>query len=182
MTVSPLVALPEPSYPTLVVWDFNIYYPVTDPLGCYSTEELVTSIFYFSRSSELRFAVLNQHGVYTRFPLRGSGRSSVLCLSFTSPFLLPFCQAWDTPLPSTGSDPVPDQITLFHPFSSSPSPSPNWALTNWPARKPLLKDFAVPHPPSLPTWPSLDAWFDSHLTCLTALLISHTPMKRSFYL
>ena len=51
---------------------------------------------YFSRSSELGFSLLNQPGVYTRFPLGGSGRPSVLDLSFASPLLLPFCQTWDT--------------------------------------------------------------------------------------
>ena len=130
MTVSPLVAFPETSFPTLVVGDFNIHHPLPDPLRSHSAEELATSFPYFSRSSELGFGLLNLPGVYTRFPLGGSGRPSVLDLAFASPLLLPFCQTWDTPLPSTGSDHVPVQIILSHSFTSPPPPSPNWALTD----------------------------------------------------
>ena len=181
MTVSPLVAFPEPSYPTLVVGDFNIHHPLPDFLCSHSAEELATSFPYFSRSSELGFGLLNQPGVYTRFPLGGYGRPSLLDLSFASPSLVPFCLTWDTPLPSTGSDHVPVQIMLSHPFTSSPSPSPNWSLTDWPTLAPLLKDFTVPQPPPLPTRLSLEAWFDRHLSRLTTLLTSHTPTKCPSY-
>ena len=181
MTVSPLVTFPETSFPTLVVGDFNIHYPLPDSLPSHSAEELATSFPYFSRSSELGFGLLNQPGVYTRFPLGGSGRPSVLDLSFASPSLLPFCQKWDTPLPSTGSDQVPIQIILSYPFTSPPPPSPNWSLTDWPALVPLLKDFTVPPPPPLPTRLALEAWFDRHLSRLTTLLTSHTPTKRPSY-
>ena len=181
MTVSPLVAFPEPSYPTLVVGDFHIHHPLPDPLRSHSREELATSFPYFSLSSELGFGFFNQPGVYTRFPLGSSGRPSVLDLSFAFHSLLSFCQAWATPLPSTGSDHVPVQIIRSHRFSSPPLPSPNWSLTDWPTLIPLLQDFAVPHPPSVPTRLSLEAWFDRHLTRLTALLTSHTPTMRPSY-
>ena len=181
MTVSPLVAFPEPFYPTLVVGDFHIYHPLPDPLRSHSAEELAMSFPYFSRSSELGFSLLNQPGVYTRFPLGGPGQPSVFDLSFAFPLLLPSCQTWDTPLPSTSSDHVPVQITLSHPFSSPPPPSPNWSLTDWPALVPLFKDFVVSQPPPLRTRLSLEAWFDRHLTRLTTLLTSHTPTKRPTY-
>ena len=84
MTVSPLVVFPKSSYPTLVVRDFNMHHPWPDPLRYHSAEELATSFPYFSRSSELGFGLLNQPGVYTCFPLSGSGRPSVLDLSFAS--------------------------------------------------------------------------------------------------
>ena len=85
MTVSPLVAFPETSFPTLVVGDFNIHHPLPDPLRSHSLDELATSFPYFSRSSELGFSLLNQPGVYTRFPLDCSGCPSVIDLSFASP-------------------------------------------------------------------------------------------------
>ena len=141
MTVSPLVAFPETSFRTLVVGDFNIHHPLPDPLRSHTADDLATSFTYFSRSSELGFSLLNQPGGYTLFPLGGSGRPSVLDLSFVSPSLLPFCPIWDTPLSSTGSDHVPDQIILSHPLTSPPPPPPHWSLTNWPALAPLLKDF-----------------------------------------
>ena len=160
MTVSPLVAFPKPPYPTLVVGDFNIHHLLPDPPRSYSAKELATTFPYFSRSSKLGFGLLNQPGVYTRFPLGGSGRPSVLDLSFASPLLLPFCQTWGIPLPSTGSDHVSVQIILSHPFTSPPPPSLNWSLTDWPALIPFLKDFTFPQPPPLPTRLSLEAWFD----------------------
>ena len=46
MTVSPLVAFPEPSYPTLVVGDFNMHHPLPDPLRSHTAEELATSFPY----------------------------------------------------------------------------------------------------------------------------------------
>ena len=177
----PAGCFPETSYPTLVVGDFNIHHPLPDPLRSHSAEELATSFPYFSRASELGFGLLNQPSVYTRFPLGGSGRPSVLDLSFASPSLLPFCQTWDTPLPSTGTDHVPVQLILSHPFTSPPPPSPNWSLTDWPTLVLLLKDFTVPPPPSLPTRLSLEAWFDRHLSRLTTLLTSHTHTKRPSY-
>ena len=175
MTVSPLVAFPETPFPTLVVGDFNIHHPLPDPLRFHSAEELATSFPYFSRSSEVGFGLLNRPSAYTHFPLGGSGRPSVLDLSFASTSLLPFCQTWDTPLPSTGSDHVPVQIVLSHPSTSPPPPSPNWFLTDWPDLAPLVKDFTVPLPPSLPTRLSLEAWFDRYLSPLTTLLTSHIP-------
>ena len=178
MTVSPQVTFPETSFPTLVVGDFNIHHPLPDPSHSHSAEELSTSSPYFSRSSEIGFGLLDQPGVYTRFPLGGSGRPSVLDLSFAFSLLLPFCQTWDTPLPPTGSDHFPVQIRLSQPFTSPPSPSPNWSLTDWPALVPLLKNLTVPPPPSLPTRISLEAWFDRHLSRHTTLLTSHTPTTR----
>ena len=181
MTVSQLVAFPKTSFPPHVVGDFNIHHPLPDPLRSHSADELATSFPYFSRSSELGFSILNEPGVYTRFPLGGHGHPPVLDLSFASSSLLPFCQTWDTPLPSIGSDHVPVQIILSHPLTSPTPPSPNWSLTDWPALAPLLKDFIVPPPPALPTRLSLEAWFDRHLSCPTTLLTSHTPTKRPSY-
>ena len=178
MTVSPLIAFPDLSHPTLVVGDFNIHHPLPDSLRSHCAEELATSSPYFSRMAELGFGLLNQPGVYTRFSLGGAGRPSVLDLSFASPLLLPFCHAWETSFPSTGSDHVSVQIILSHPFRSPPPRSPNGSLTDWPSREPLLDDFIVPPPPALPTRFSLEAWFDQHLSRLTTLLTSHTPTKR----
>ena len=181
MAVSPLLAFPKSTYPIFVVGDFNISHPLPHPPHSHSAEDLATSFPYFSRSSELGFGRLNQPGVYTCFPLGGSDRLSVLDLSIASPSLLPFWQAWDTPLPSTGSDHVPVQIILSHSLSSPPPPYPNWALTHWPALAPLPKDYIVPQPPALPSRIYLNAWFDRQLTRLTTLLISGTTSKRHSY-
>ena len=178
MTVSPVVSLPEVDFPLLVVGDFNIHHPLSDPLGAHSSEELTLSFPYFSRASELGFEVLNLPCGFTRFPLGRSSRPSVIDLSFASPKLAPFCHHWDTSLPSTGSDHVPITITVSHPVLSPPMPSPNWALTDWDSFTPLLGDLVFPAPSQLPTLLSLEAWFDRHLSTLTSILTSHTPVKR----
>ena len=178
ITVSPVVSLPDVDFPLLVVGDFNINHPLSDPLRAHSSEELALSFPYFCRASGLGFELLNLPGLFTRFPLGGSSCPSVIDLSFASPRLTPFCHHWDTSLPSTGSDHVPITITVSHPVLSPPMPSPNWALTDWDSLTPLLGDLVFPAPPQLLTLLSLEAWFDRHLSTLTSLLTSHTPVKR----
>ena len=90
MRVSPLVAFPATSFPTLVVGDFNIHHPLPDPLRSHSAEELATSFTYFSRSTELGFGLLNQPRVYTRFPLGGSGRPLFLIFPWPPLCCFPF--------------------------------------------------------------------------------------------
>ena len=91
MTVSPVVSLPEVDFPLLVVGDFNIHHPLSDPLRAHSSEELALSFPYFSRASKLGFELLNLPGVFTHFPLGGSSRPSVIDLAFASPRLAFFC-------------------------------------------------------------------------------------------
>ena len=178
MTVSPVVSLPDVDFPLLMVGHFNIHHPLSDPLRVHSCEKLALSFPYFSMASELSFGVLNLPGVFTRFPLGGASRLSVIDLAFASPRLAPFCHHWDTSLPLTGLDHVPITITVSHPVLSPPMPSPNWALTDWDSLTPLLGALDIPAPPQLPTLLSLEAWFDRHLSVLTSLLTSHTSVKR----
>ena len=51
ITVSPVVAFPESTYPTFLVGDFNIYHPRPDPLHSHFADDHATSFPYFSRSS-----------------------------------------------------------------------------------------------------------------------------------
>ena len=158
--------------------DFNIHHPLSDTLRIHSQAELHASFPYFSRAADLGYALLNTSGVYTRFPLSNVGRPSVIDLAFASPALAAYFRAWETPLPSTGSDHIPITILLSHPISSPPLPSPNWSKTDWPSLEPLLKECTVPPPPVLPTRLSLEVWFNKHLDSLTALLRVHTPLYR----
>ena len=89
-TVAPQYTLPTPSHPTLVVGDFNIHHPLSDPLRTHSQAELHVSFPYFPRAADLGYNMLNTPGVYIRFPLSGIGRPSVLDLAFVSPTLAPF--------------------------------------------------------------------------------------------
>ena len=178
MTVSPVVSFSEVDFPLLVVGDVNIHHPLADPLRAHSSEELALSFPYFSTASELGFALVNLLGVFTRFPLGGTSRPSVIDLAFASPRLAPFCHHWDTSLLSTGSDHVPITIVVSHPVLVPPLHSPNWALTDWDSLTLLLGDLVFPAPPQLPPLLSLATWFDRHLSTLSSLLTSHTPVKR----
>ena len=99
MTVSPVVSLPEVDFPLLVVGDFNIHHPLSDPLRAHSSEELALSFPYFSRASELGFELLNLPGVFTRFRLGGISRPSVIDLAFASPRLASFVTIGTSPSP-----------------------------------------------------------------------------------
>jgi len=75
--------------PLLVVGDLNIHNPLSDPLRSFSSRELSSSSLCFELAADFGFTLLNPPGEYTRFPLVGSARPSVLDLSFANPLLLP---------------------------------------------------------------------------------------------
>ena len=158
--------------------DFNIHHPSADPIRRHNSSELKASFPYFSRAAEHGYTLQNTPGVYTRFPLQGSSRPSVLDLAFASSSLVPFFQGWSSDLRSTGSDHVPITITIAHPIAAPPPPAPNWVRTDWPTLEPLLKEAIIPPPPNLPTKHWLEKWFDSNLNTLVALLKAHTPLRR----
>src|SRR5205807_6178943 len=89
---------------------------MADPAREYSLTETSISFPYFSRATNLGFSLLNTPSIYTRFPLGGQARPSVIDLAFASPVLTPFFITWDTPLPSTSSDHIPIALPLPTPF------------------------------------------------------------------
>jgi len=129
-TVVPALALLLYSFPNLVVGDFNIHHPSTDPLRKHYPSELKASFPYFSRAAEYGYTLLNTPGVHTRFPLHGPSSPSVLDLAFVFSASIPFFQESATDLPSTGSDHVPISIRIAHPISSPPPPAPDWLRTD----------------------------------------------------
>jgi len=177
-TITPTLALPSSSFPTLVVGDFNIHHPSADALRKPNSSELKASFPYFARAAEYGYTLLNIPRVHTGFPLEGSCRSSVLDLAFASPALVPFFQEGATDLPSTGSDHVPISIRLAHLITCPPPLAPNWVRTDWPNLQPQLKETNIPPPPALPTKHTFEEWFDFHLGTLIELLKTHTPSCR----
>src|SRR5205807_5865873 len=177
-TVSPEVAFPPSPLPTLVVGDFNIHNPMADPGRDYCPTEMSISFPYFSRATDLGFSLLNTPGIYTRFPLGGEARPSVIDLAFASSSLAPFFISWDTPLPSTGSDHIPISLTFAHPVQAPPALELDWTRSDWATISPLLKALTLPQPPALPTRTSFAAWFDKGLDSLTSILRVNTPHKR----
>jgi len=102
-SVQPEVLFPDLGVPLLVVGDININNPLSDTLRHFSPREILSSTPYFEKVAESGFALLNPPGEYTRFPLVGNARPSVIDLAFANPLLLPLVKSWEASLPSTGS-------------------------------------------------------------------------------
>ena len=155
-SVSPETLFPDLGFPLLVVGDLNIHNALADPLRHFSHREIASSTPYFEKAAEAGFALLNPPGEYTRFPLVGNARPSVIDLAFANPPLLPLIKSWEASLPSTGSDHVPITITLAPPSLSQKPPRPRWEDTHWETLDPIVKGFKVPAAPPCPTPPQLD--------------------------
>jgi len=177
-SVPPDVFFPDLGFPLRVVGDLNIHNPLSDPLLHFSPREVSSSTSYFEKAAESGFALFNPPGEYTRFPLVGKARPSVIDLAFANPPLFPLVKSWEASLPSTGSDHVPITITLAAPSLHQKSPRPRWADTDRETLDPIVKGFRVPAAPSCPTPPKQDEWMSESLNRLVALLKEHTPVFR----
>ena len=176
--VPPQLLFPDLGFPLLVVGDLNIHNPLSDPLRHFSSTEISSSTPDFEKAAESGFALLNPPGEYTRFPLVGTARPSVIGLPFANPLLLPLVRSWEASLPSTGSDHVPITITLATSSLNQKPPRPRWADTDWETLEQIIKDFKVPAGPSCPTPQKLDEWMSESLNRLVALLKEHTTVSR----
>jgi len=177
-SISPYVLFPDLGCPLLVLGDLNIHNPLSDPLRHFSQREISSSTPYFEKAAESGFALLNPPGEYTRFPLVGKARPSVIDLAFANPPLLPLIKSWEASLPSTGSDHILITITLAAPSLNQIPPRPRGADTDWETLDPIIRDFKVPAAPSCPTPPQLDEWMSELVNRLVAILKEHTPVSR----
>ena len=177
-SVSPDTLFPTLDVPLLVVGDLNIHNPLSDPLRSCSPREIGSSTPYFEKAAEAGFTLLNPPGEYTRFPLVGKARPSVIDLAFANPLLLPLFKSWEASLPSTGSDHVPITINLAPPTLIQSPRHPRWSDTDWETLSPLIKNFRVPPAPVCPSPADPDKWLAGSLDRLTALLKEHTPVSR----
>jgi len=155
-SVSPEVLFPDLGLPLLVLGDLNIHNSLSDPLRHFSSREISSSTPYFEKAAESGLALLNPPGKYTRFPLVGTARPSVIDLSFANAPLLPLVKSREASLPSTGSNHIPITITLATPSLNQKPPRPRWADTDWETLDPIVKAFKVPAAPPCPTPPQLD--------------------------
>jgi len=177
-SVSPETLFPSLEVPLLVVGDLNMHNSLSDPLRSLSPREILSSTPYFEKAAEAGFSLLNPPGEYTRFPLTGSARPSVIDLSFANPHLRPMVGGWEVSLPSTGSDDVLITIVLAPP-TLVPSPKrPRWSDTDWDTLTPVIKAFKIPPVPLCLSPTDLDKWLAGSLNRLTALLKEHTPVSR----
>ena len=177
-SVSQKVLFNDLGFPLLVLEDLNIHNPLSDPLRLFSHRKISSSTPYIEKAAESGFALLNPPGQYTRFPLVGKARPSVIALAFANHPLLPLVQGWEASLPSTGSDHIRITITLAAPTPNRKPPHPRWADTDWETLDPLVKGVRFPAAPSCPTPPQLDEWMSELLNRLVPLLKEHTPVSR----
>jgi len=98
-SVPPEVLFPDLGFPLLVVGDLNIHNPLSDPLRHFSPGELSSSTPYFEKAAQSGFALLNPPGEYTRFPLVGKARPSVIDFAFANPPLLLLVKILEPPSP-----------------------------------------------------------------------------------
>jgi len=84
-SIPPEVLFPDLGFPLLVLGDLNIHNPLSDPLRHVSQREISSSTPYFEKVADTGFALLNPPGEYTRFPLVGKARPSVIDLAFANP-------------------------------------------------------------------------------------------------
>lgn len=105
---------PDVVFPLLVVGDLNILNHLPDPLRSFSSLQISSSAPDFDFAAPGGFAFLKPPSLYTRFPLSGRARPSVIDLVFAKALLLPFLKRWDTlSLP-------PALATSLSPYSSLP--------------------------------------------------------------
>ena len=153
-SVLPEVLFPDLGFPLLVLGDLNIHNPLSDSLGHFSQQEISSSTAYFEKAAESGFTLFNPPGEYTRFPLLGKARPSVIDLAFANPPLLPLVKSWEASLPSTGSDHIPITITLAAPSPNQKPPRPRWGDTDWETLDQIVQGFKVPAARPCPTPPN----------------------------
>jgi len=177
-SVPPDIVFPMSSLPTLTLGDLNIHHPTADPVRVFKEDEIATSTPYFDRATELGFTLLNVPGLFTRFSMSLIRHPGVIDLAFACPLLAPYFAEWTDPLPSPGSDHIPILLHFEAPLFRAPSPTPNWALTDWPALESSLKAARISPVPPVPTTVLMDISFKTNLDRITAELALHTPVKR----
>lgn len=163
-TVPPDLVFPCLPHPTLTLGDLNLHHPTTDPLSSFKQDDLASSTPNFDMATELGFSLLNPPGVYINLPS-------------ACPLVVPFLSEWSDPLPLTGSDHIPILIRFDAPLFHHAPPSPNWALTDWPALEADLKALIIPSPPARPTSRSMGIWFYTNFTRGNTTLAVHILLK-----
>jgi len=83
-SVPPESLFPDTGIPLWVVRDLHIHNPLADPLRSFLFWEVSSSAVYFELAALGGFALINSPGVYTRFPLSGKPRPSVIDLAFAN--------------------------------------------------------------------------------------------------
>jgi hypothetical protein len=88
----------------MVLEDFNIHNPISDPERDFISNKLSHFNPYFLTALDIGYSLLNTPGSYTRITNAKAQRSSVIDLCFANPHLLPFIHSLKNNIPPSGSD------------------------------------------------------------------------------
>src|SRR6266566_1267494 len=174
-SISPTILFKASNLPTLVLGDFNIHHPTSDPQCIFKRSEITLSNSYHNAALDNNYILLNTPGSYTRISNSQTQRSGVLDLCFANSALVQFVHSWSNNLPSSGSDHTVIQIKINPPSPPTAASSPQWNLTPWPLLEKFIENFSTS---SISDSEDISSWFDSNLSNLTAPIIAITPKKR----
>lgn len=122
-----------PQVPTLIVGDFNIHSPLTDPTRSFNKNEMGESLPFFQLASELGFSCINHPRVITRWAPEPDKQDSVIDLTFASLSLTPHEPSWSRADWHTGSDHTVCSTALMLDNPPEFIPRYNWVQTDWKA-------------------------------------------------
>jgi hypothetical protein len=159
----------------MVLGDFNIHNPISDPDRTLSANELALSNPYFLTALDCDYTLLNDPGSFTRHSNAQTQRPSVIDLCFANSKLLSFIKNRKNNLPPSGSDHTVIQVTITPPALNIVKPSPNGKLTPWPVLTPFLENLKIPKPQPDD---DITSWFANNINALTTPLKEITPQKK----
>src|SRR6266481_1565393 len=162
-------------FPTIVLGDFNLHSPLTDPLRHFSHEELRLSNPITDLAAERGYTLLNSPGLHTYFPHTHRFRSSTLDLAFTNLPFTKFGTSWNNNTPPTGSDHSAPLTTMHLSFDIPAYIIPDWNNIDWFSTSHALEEIKIPEPLS---HENLDSWFDQNYNLLSNTLSSSTTIRR----
>jgi hypothetical protein len=87
----------------MVLEDFNIHNPISDPERKFTTNELSLANLYLLAALDTEHSLLNTPGSYTCITNARSQISSVIDLCFAITHLLPFVHSWKNNFTPSGS-------------------------------------------------------------------------------
>jgi hypothetical protein len=193
--LSPVRLFPYYEAPSILVGDLNIHNLYTDPERDISSQERRTGEHYFRVASLHGYAILNEPGIYTRFPDITGHRPSTIDYTLADRHCQKFVKSWKTNLPSTGSDHIAIKTEIQTTPWGNPKPSPNWGKIAWRNEegKPnedikedlmaLISEKETPNSPKFrktADWEGMEAEdnFEYNLNLLIHTIKKHAPMKR----
>jgi hypothetical protein len=144
----------------MILGDYIIHTPISDPESDFTSNELSLSNPYFLTALDTGYSLLITPGIYTSITNVKAQRSSLIDVCFGNPHLLPFIHFWKNNLPPSGSDHTLIRVIMTRPSlmttkSCKTMPVSPWQVTVRRSSHPYPrgKDFPSQQPKSFVTLP-----------------------------